>query len=56
MKPTEFSYNKFSSILLLIASLLISITLGAWNMGALTQPQQLPTDAVSNTVADTLRL
>ena len=35
MKPF-FSFHKIPSILLLLASLLISITLGAWNMGSLT--------------------
>jgi hypothetical protein len=34
MKPF-FSFHKLSSILLLLVSLIISITLGAWNVGSL---------------------
>jgi hypothetical protein len=35
MKPILFSSRKISSIVLLLLSLLISITLGSWNVGEL---------------------
>jgi hypothetical protein len=37
MKASLFSNRKISSILMLLFSLLISITLGAYNFGSLTK-------------------
>jgi hypothetical protein len=39
MKPVLFSNRKISSILMLLFSLLISITLGGYNFGLLTNPE-----------------
>jgi hypothetical protein len=40
MKPILFSNRKISSILMLLFSLLISITLGAYNFGIVESTQQ----------------
>jgi hypothetical protein len=41
MKPVLFSNRKISSILMLLFSLLISITLGAYNFGLFTDPEAM---------------
>jgi hypothetical protein len=51
MTPTLFSSRKFSSILLLLFSLLISIALGVWNglsMPSSEQIYSIPESSITN--------